>query len=79
MSIDGPFADAAARAQEAIAAGFTIYQKFTCQGCGARNTMEKPNTFFKQGTCEDCGRTTKIEECGFMAVGGVSLDQGSDD
>jgi hypothetical protein len=72
-SINDPFRVAMAKADAAIAAGFTIYQKFTCAGCGQRLTIDEPNTFHAVGTCDRCPALTNIERtgCGFMAVSTV--------
>lgn len=69
--LDDPFDVAVVKANEAIKAGFTIYQKFTCAGCGQRLTIEEPNTFHRAGTCDRCPALTNIERtgCGFLAVG----------
>jgi hypothetical protein len=68
--LDDPFDIAVAKANEAIRAGFTIYQKFTCAGCGARLTIDEPNTFHAVGTCDRCPAITQIHRtgCGFLAV-----------
>lgn len=41
-----------------------VYQKFTCSGCGARQTMDVPNTIFLTGKCEECGDVTDCQERG---------------
>lgn len=46
----------------------TIYQKWTCQHCGARITMNEPNKFFRSGHCEDCGNHTLIAKCNYMLL-----------
>ena len=51
-------------AAEKIAIGGTVYQKFTCQACGNRLTMDVPNTFYTSGTCDKCGEVTDIEKQG---------------
>lgn len=58
------------RASELIEAGCTVHQKFTCQQCGNRLTMETPNKFYKEGTCDRCGYTSNIEEsgCNYLVV-----------
>ena len=46
------------------------YQKFTCEKCGSRQTMEEPNTFYLEGACEECKHVTDIRKkgCGYMAT-----------
>jgi hypothetical protein len=53
-----------ASADEKIRAGGTVYQKFTCQACGNRLTMDVPNTFYTSGTCDRCGSVTDIKAAG---------------
>lgn len=72
---DLPFYEAAAAAYTLKEKGITIYQKFTCDGCGQRLTVDVPNQFFKYGTCDKCPVTTNIEAkgCGYMATGDMRL------
>ena len=68
--LDHPFWDVAASAYAKMLDGATVHQKWTCEHCGARQTMETPNAFYKSGTCEECSRVTDIESrgCNFMLV-----------
>jgi len=59
-----PFDEAAVQAHQYVLDGLTIHQKFTCDGCGARQTMDEPNKFFVEGHCEECGHITNIRETG---------------
>lgn len=43
-----------------------IFQKWSCQHCGSRQTMERKNMFFRSGTCEACGLTSVITKCNYM-------------
>ena len=63
-------------ADEKIAMGWTVYQKFTCSGCGARLTIDTPNTFHPEGTCDKCPALTNIKRdgCNFMAVSNGPVD-----
>lgn len=61
---DHDFRAVVASAAERIAAGATVFQKFTCGNCGNRLTMDVPNTFFMRGTCDKCGHETDIEAQG---------------
>jgi hypothetical protein len=63
-TVDYPLADCAKECGPLIANGATIWQKFTCSGCGARQTMETPNVFYTAGKCEECGVVTDIEAQG---------------
>lgn len=48
--------------------GCRVYQKFTCDGCAQRLTIEEPNMFFTQGSCDKCPAITDIEAkgCNYM-------------
>ena len=74
-----PFGEVVRLADEQIAKGATVYQKFTCAGCGTRQTMEKANVFYTEGRCEECGTITDLQEtgCGFLLMlskGGASRE-----
>lgn len=68
--LDHPFEEVLARAEQLVAEGATIFQKFTCANCGARQTMEEKNTFFAEGSCEECGYITNIraQGCNYLVV-----------
>lgn len=73
---DHPFYEVARQAERKMQDGFTVYQKFTCEGCGARQTIGEANRFFLTGTCEECGALTNIAArgCNFMAtIGDLAL------
>jgi len=72
---DHPFDEVVASANEQIARGATVYQKFTCGNCGNRLTMDIPNTFYESGTCDKCGHTTDIRSAGhnYLLVVGTPL------
>lgn len=61
---DYPIEECARVADKIIDKGGTIYQKFTCSCCGARQTMDEPNVFYKSGSCQECGGLTDIEAKG---------------
>lgn len=67
---DVPFDDAVNKGLEVIQNGGQVWQKFTCQHCGSRQTMDIPNTFFTHGTCEECGKDTCIRKqgCGLVVA-----------
>lgn len=74
-TLDHPFDEVAASADEYIKKGGQVFQKFTCSSCGNRLTMDVPNVFYKTGTCDECGTVTDIEAqgCNYLVV----LDSGS--
>jgi len=51
--------------------GLSVYQKFTCDHCGSRQTMAEKNTLFIEGACEECSHITDIYKkgCNYMVVG----------
>lgn len=61
---DFPFLEVAETADQAVRNGGTIYQKWSCDGCGARITGSKPNLFTKSGKCDHCGTITDIVKKG---------------
>jgi hypothetical protein len=65
-----PLDEIIAQANERIADGATVYQKFTCDGCGQRLTIEEPNTFHVKGACDQCDVITDIRKsgCNYMLV-----------
>jgi hypothetical protein len=69
-TLNHPLDEVVADAQEIIDRGGQVFQKFTCQQCGKRLAMEKPNTFYLHGRCDECGAVTDIEEtgCNFLVV-----------
>jgi hypothetical protein len=72
---DLPFDECCKRAEAATKRGMTIFQKWTCDGCGDRVTANTPNKFTTQGLHEDCGFITDIKKkgCGFMALFSTTL------
>jgi len=67
---DHPLNDVVRDANAKIADGATVHQKFTCEHCGSRQTMDAPNTFYRTGRCEECGKVTDIAArgCNFLAI-----------
>jgi hypothetical protein len=65
---DLPFREASDQAEALTKKGYTIWQRWTCDHCGSRQTMEKENRFFIGGICEECNRVTNITKCGFSAM-----------
>ena len=71
MADDFAFAEVAEAAERLVGEGFLVFQKFTCGGCGARQTMDEPNRFFTSGRCEECGHVTDIvaKGCNYLVIG----------
>ena len=67
---DYPLDEVVKGAQARIDVGFNVYQKFTCTGCGARQTIDEANKFYTSGKCEECGTVTniRVHGCNYMAV-----------
>ena len=68
-----PFDDVIANMEERIAQGYTVYQQWNCEHCGAKQTMPDANHVYTMGDCEECGKRTDIEKNGmnFMATIGI--------
>ena len=63
---DIPIKEAREQALELNAKGINCYQKFTCQKCGNRLSMEDANIFYDSGKCDACGHVSPITQCGYM-------------
>lgn len=74
--LDFPFDEVAETAMDLMEQGITIFQKFTCAGCGQRLTIDVPNKFFIEGTCDKCKTVTNIKKqgCNYTAMSGVPGD-----
>jgi hypothetical protein len=55
----------------------SVYQKFTCAGCGNRLTIEEPNTFYTSGKCDKCEAITDIKKGRLQFSGDRWLDSQS--
>lgn len=75
MANDLPWKEGLDKADEAIARGATLYQKFTCEKCGARQTVEKPNTFYQEGQCGECQHITNLMQKGFGYMATFNMGQ----
>ena len=56
-----PWDEVLENANNHIANGADVYQQFNCEHCGAKQTMDKPNTFYMSGICEECRHETNIK------------------
>jgi hypothetical protein len=54
--------------------GADVYQKFSCDGCGSRQTVIPPNVFHIKGKCQECGHITDIlaKGCNYMVIMGTT-------
>jgi hypothetical protein len=68
--LDFPFEQVVKDAQRLVELGSTVFQKFSCDGCGARQTMDIPNKFFTSGQCEVCLVVTDIRAkgCNYLLI-----------
>jgi len=71
---DYPFADVYKTADDMIRKGWTVYQKFTCEQCKTRQTIDVPNTFYTEGSCEECKHITDLRKagCNLLIMRGLS-------
>ena len=68
---DYPLSEIAEAVERLAGKGWECYQKFTCEKCGERLTMEPANTLYTSGKCDKCGHLTDIKKngCNYLAVG----------
>jgi hypothetical protein len=67
---DHPIHECMRSAQELIDQGHEIYQKFTCEKCGSRQTIDERNVFYATGKCEECKHITnmRLRGCNYLAI-----------
>ena len=65
---DIPIQEALTLAQKWMDNGCTVFFKFTCGNCSARQTFSEPNTLYAKGKCEECGHITALKEAEFMVI-----------
>jgi hypothetical protein len=61
------FNDAVAMAQklcERSDKSVEVWQQWMCVGCGTKQTMSDPFTFYTHGRCEQCDRLSNLEADG---------------
>ena len=61
---DIPFADIVRRCTELQRQGAFTYVKWTCSGCGGRQTYIEADAFPTEAACSACGAVTNIVERG---------------
>lgn len=69
-----PFNECAAQAEKLRLLGATIRQQFTCEHCGAGQTMEQANVFYTSGRCEHCNQITDLQAkgCSFVIIATIN-------
>lgn len=67
-----PFGEVVEDARKHVGMGNWVFQKFSCQKCANRLTMDVANKFHTHGTCDKCGATTDIEKdgCNYLIMAG---------
>jgi hypothetical protein len=69
---DAPLEELAESANEIIAKGGMIFQKWTCEACGERVTGAEPNVFCIEMAHEDCptdpGHVTQTPTGNYLAM-----------
>ena len=69
-AVDHPYYAALRRAEELMLAGNVVFQRWTCDHCGQRQTVSSPNAFYLTGWCERCQKSTDIRArgCNYMLL-----------
>jgi hypothetical protein len=67
---DYPLTECARDADKIIAKGGEVFQKFTCEKCGSRQTVDTPNVFYTSGRCEECQHVTDLtlKGCNYLVI-----------
>lgn len=65
---DYPIEECAKQAEKIAAKGGKVYQKFTCDSCGSRLTIDTPDVFHTSGSCDRCGYVTdlSVKGCNYL-------------
>lgn len=65
-----PFEQVLMKATQLALGGAWLFQKYDCEHCGQRLTMDDANVFYTHGACDRCGRLTDIRKagCNYMIV-----------
>lgn len=68
---DKPFNQIVEECQNILNHNCHFYQKFTCENCGSRQTIDHEDNLYIKGQCEECGHITNLQEkgCGYMLHG----------
>lgn len=69
-AVDFPFDEVIQKANKSVCDGHAVFQKFTCENCSNRLTIEEPNRFYETATCDKCHHETNIKErgCNYVLV-----------
>lgn len=60
MYKDYQFLEVTHVAEKLVDQGCLVFQKWSCDHCGSRQTMPEPNCFYMKGICEECKKETDI-------------------
>jgi hypothetical protein len=73
--LDHPFNEACEGAMRVTDQGGVVFQKFTCENCNSRQTIDVPNTFYTQGSCQECHHITDLQKrgCNYMVIFGPRM------
>jgi hypothetical protein len=67
---DFPFAEVVEAGQRLAEEGKLVHQKYTCDQCHTRLTIEVANAFYREAACDKCGFVTNIEKkgCNYLLI-----------
>ena len=65
---DKPFLQIVKECQNILNHNCHFYQKFTCENCGSRQTIDDEDKLYTKGQCEECNHITNLQEkgCGYL-------------
>lgn len=74
---DFPLAEIGPEVERLASAGCQCFQKFSCEKCGSRQTIDEPNHFYTSGKCQECGHVTDITKsgCNYLVIAGSAKAQ----
>lgn len=69
-----PFYKVQLNFEQKVSEGALCFQQWTCDACGAKQTMDQANGWYLEGGCENCGWATdlRLKGCNFLLLQGVN-------
>jgi hypothetical protein len=65
---DFPLEDLAEELENLVAEGWTVFQKWTCRGCGERCISDEPNVIHRAMRHANCGTVSKVSVGNYLKL-----------